>query len=54
LGKGQGSHLFSGGVVKEIICIENVLVEVKNVRVFTMYNKLKQWRKWAGMFPGYM
>jgi hypothetical protein len=28
-GKGQGNHLFNVGVVKEIICIEIVLTEVK-------------------------
>jgi hypothetical protein len=28
-GKGQGNHLFNFGVVKEIICIEIVLTEVK-------------------------
>jgi hypothetical protein len=28
-GKGQGSHLFNVGVVKEIICIEIFLKEVK-------------------------
>jgi hypothetical protein len=29
VGKGQGNHLFNVGVVKEIICIEIVLTEVK-------------------------
>jgi hypothetical protein len=28
-GKGQGSHLFNVGVVREIICINIVLTEVK-------------------------
>jgi hypothetical protein len=39
--KGQGNHLFNDGVVKEIICIEIVLTEVKKGELFTMYNKLK-------------
>jgi hypothetical protein len=28
-GEGQGSHLFNVGVVKEIICLEIILTEVK-------------------------
>jgi hypothetical protein len=44
--KGQGNHLFNGGVVKRIICSEIVLTKVKKRELFTMYNRLKQWRTW--------
>jgi hypothetical protein len=47
--KVQGNHLFNVGVVKEIICSEIVLTEVKKGEIFTMYSKLKQWRAWEGM-----
>jgi hypothetical protein len=40
--KGQGSHLFNVGVVKDITCSEIVLTEVKKGELFTMYNKFKQ------------
>jgi hypothetical protein len=52
--KGQGNHLFNVGVVKEIIGSEIVLTEVKKEGLFTMYNKLKQWRTWAEMCQGSM
>jgi hypothetical protein len=48
--KGQGSHLFNVGVVKKIICSEIVFTEVKKGGLFTMYNKLKQWRTWEEMY----
>jgi hypothetical protein len=53
-GKGQGNHLFNVGVVKEIICIGIVLTELKKKELFTMHNKLKQWRTWAEVYQRFM
>jgi hypothetical protein len=44
--KGQDIHLFNVGVVKEIMCSDIFLTEVKKGGFFTMYRKMKQWR-WA-------
>jgi hypothetical protein len=48
--KGQGSHLFNVGVVKEIICSYIVLTEVKKGELFVRKiglwsNKIKQMQK---------
>jgi hypothetical protein len=52
--KSQCNHLFNVGVVKEITCSMIVLTEVKKGGLFTMYNKLKQWRTWVEMCQGSM
>jgi hypothetical protein len=45
--KGQCIHLFNGGVVKVMICLEIVLTEVKKRELFTMFSEMKQWGTWA-------
>ena len=45
--KGQDRRPFSVGVVKRTISTDIVPIKMAKLELSIMFNKLKQWRKWA-------